>query len=168
MHFNLFPHSLTSHSSLSPLPFFFFHLETLICIARSILPSLLSSSPSLSPMATARDGNPYESAGLGAGGKFRKRPFRRNQTTPYDRPPPPPLRNPSTARSYGWLSKLVDPAQRLITTGAHMLFSSVFRKRLPPPPPPNSQPLGSFFVFLSLFPLQLLGLAVSFVYIYCV
>ncbi|XP_054786148.1 nuclear pore complex protein NUP1 [Prosopis cineraria] len=88
-------------------------------------------------MATAREGKPYEGGGLGAGGKFRKRPFRRNQTTPYDRPPTA-LRNPSTSRNYGWLSKLVDPAQRLITTGAHMLFSSVFRKRLRPPPPPTS------------------------------
>ncbi|KAK4284009.1 hypothetical protein QN277_000900 [Acacia crassicarpa] len=88
-------------------------------------------------MATAREGNPYEGGGLGAGGKFRKRPFRRNQTTPYDRPPSV-LRNPSTNRKYGWFSKLVDPAQRLITTGAHMLFSSVFRKRLPAPPPSTS------------------------------
>ncbi|KAI9118740.1 hypothetical protein K1719_010185 [Acacia pycnantha] len=88
-------------------------------------------------MATAREGNPYEGGGLGAGGKFRKRPFRRNQTTPYDRPPSV-LRNPSTNRNYGWFSKLVDPAQRLITTGAHMLFSSVFRKRLPAPPPSTS------------------------------
>ncbi|KAL0838000.1 hypothetical protein Bca101_089890 [Brassica carinata] len=30
----------------------------------------------------------------------------------------------------GWLSKLVDPAQRLITYSAHRLFASVFRKRL--------------------------------------
>ncbi|XP_028799423.1 nuclear pore complex protein NUP1 [Neltuma alba] len=88
-------------------------------------------------MATAREGNPYEGGGLGAGGKFRKRPFRRTQTTPYDRPPAA-LRNPSTSRNYGWFSKLVDPAQRVITTGAHMLFSSVFRKRLPAPPPSSS------------------------------
>ncbi|XP_072059461.1 uncharacterized protein [Arachis hypogaea] len=32
--------------------------------------------------------NPY-GEGLGTGGKFRKRPFRRTQTTPYDRPATP-------------------------------------------------------------------------------
>ncbi|KAK4284011.1 hypothetical protein QN277_000902 [Acacia crassicarpa] len=85
-------------------------------------------------MATVREGNPYQGGGMGAGGKFRKRPFRRNQTTPYDHPPSA-LRNPSANRNYGWFSKPVDPAQTLITTGAHMLFSSVFRKRLPAPPP---------------------------------
>ncbi|KAK7391556.1 hypothetical protein VNO78_19972 [Psophocarpus tetragonolobus] len=72
----------------------------------------------------------YE-GGAGAGGKFRKRPFRsKTQTTPYDRPPAS-LRNPNSKN--GWLSKLVDPAHRLITYSAHSLFSSLFRKRLPPP-----------------------------------
>ncbi|GAU36426.1 hypothetical protein TSUD_19610 [Trifolium subterraneum] len=80
-------------------------------------------------MATAREENGYE--GGGGFGKFRKRPFRRTQTTPYDRPPTA-LRNPN--HNNGWLSKLIDPAQRLITYSAHRLFSSVFRKRLPPPP----------------------------------
>ncbi|KAK6271225.1 hypothetical protein POUND7_008323 [Theobroma cacao] len=87
-------------------------------------------------MATAREGsNPYD-GGFGAGGKFRKRPFRRTtQTTPYDRPPTA-IRNPSASGDRnGWLSKLLDPAQRLITSSAHRLFASVFRKRLPPPPP---------------------------------
>ncbi|XWS57109.1 hypothetical protein CRYUN_Cryun09bG0143300 [Craigia yunnanensis] len=87
-------------------------------------------------MATAREeSNPYD-CGLGAGGKFRKRPFRRTtQTKPYDRPPTI-IRNPSgTGDRNGWLSKLVDPAQRLITSSAHRLFASFFRKRLPPPPP---------------------------------
>ncbi|XP_021901185.1 nuclear pore complex protein NUP1 isoform X2 [Carica papaya] len=88
-------------------------------------------------MATAREeANPYD-GGLGAGGKFRKRPFRRGQSTPYDRPPTG-LRNPSNSnRNNGWLSKLMDPAQRLITSSAHRLFASVFRKQLPPPPPPQ-------------------------------
>ncbi|XP_022747857.1 nuclear pore complex protein NUP1-like [Durio zibethinus] len=87
-------------------------------------------------MATAREViTPYD-GGLGAGGKFRKRPFRRTtQTTPYDRPPTA-IRNPSgTGDRIGWFSKLVDPAQRLITSSAHRLFASVFRKRLPPPLP---------------------------------
>jgi hypothetical protein len=84
---------------------------------------------SLSQMATAREENGYEDGG--GFGKFRKRPFRRTQTTPYDRPPTA-LRNPN--HNNGWLSKLIDPAQRLITYSAHRLFSSVFRKRLPAPP----------------------------------
>ncbi|XP_028219651.1 nuclear pore complex protein NUP1-like isoform X1 [Glycine soja] len=80
-------------------------------------------------MATEEKEKGYEG---GAGGKFRKRPFRsRSQTTPYDRPPTS-LRNPNW-KNNGWLSKLVDPAQRLITYSAHSLFSSLFRKRLPPP-----------------------------------
>ncbi|KAI4351237.1 hypothetical protein L6164_005614 [Bauhinia variegata] len=90
-------------------------------------------------MATSREENPYEGGGLGTGGKFPKRPFRRStHTTPYDRPATA-VRNPSGNNS--WLSKLVDPAQRLITYSAHRLFSSV-RKRLgaPPPPTPPQQP----------------------------
>ncbi|XVE68569.1 hypothetical protein DITRI_Ditri09bG0078700 [Diplodiscus trichospermus] len=86
-------------------------------------------------MATGREeSNPYD-GGLGAGGKFRKRPFKRTtQTTPYNRPPTA-IRNPSgSGDRNGWLSKLVDPAQRLITSSAHRFFASVFRKRLPPPP----------------------------------
>ncbi|XWS74675.1 hypothetical protein CRYUN_Cryun01aG0018300 [Craigia yunnanensis] len=84
-------------------------------------------------MATAREeSNPYH-GGLGAGGKFRKRPFRRTtQTTPYDRPSIA-IRNPTgSGDRNGWLSKLVDPAQRLIISSAHRLFASVFRKRLLP------------------------------------
>lgn len=79
-------------------------------------------------MATEREEVRYEG---GRGGKFQKRPIRRSHTTPYDRPPTA-LRN---SAGKGWLSKLVDPAQKLITSSAHRLFSSVFRKRLPPPPP---------------------------------
>ncbi|KAK3012124.1 hypothetical protein RJ639_012513 [Escallonia herrerae] len=87
-------------------------------------------------MATPGDGATSSYDG-GAGGKFRKRPFRRAQSTPYDRPPAA-LRNPS-GTSNGWISKLVvDPASKLFSSGVHMLYSSVFRKRLPslPPPPP--------------------------------
>lgn len=87
-------------------------------------------------MPTARD-----ESGFGAGGKFKKRPFRRTtQSTPYDRPlVSAALRNPANVNinnNNGWLSKFVDPAQRLIVSSAHRLFRSVFRKRLPPPPPP--------------------------------
>lgn len=94
--------------------------------------------------------------GGGAGGKFRKRPFRRAQATPYDRPPTTALRNPS------WLSKLVvDPASKLINAGARRLFASFSRKTLPPPPPPSHPPLpaipapppSGFSSSISLFPL---------------
>ncbi|XP_010552887.1 PREDICTED: nuclear pore complex protein NUP1-like isoform X2 [Tarenaya hassleriana] len=87
--------------------------------------------------ARGENSNPYD-GGLGAGGKFRKRPFRRSQTTPYDRPPTS-VRIPGlgggegseNGNGGGWISKLMDPAQRLITYSAHRLFASVFRKRLP-------------------------------------
>ncbi|KAF3528422.1 hypothetical protein DY000_02043519 [Brassica cretica] len=84
-------------------------------------------------MASAARGessNPY-GGGLGAGGKFRKPPARRSHKTPYDRPPTS-VKNPRNGigEDRGWLSKLVDPAQRLITYSAHRLFASVFRKRL--------------------------------------
>ncbi|XP_010543627.1 PREDICTED: nuclear pore complex protein NUP1 isoform X2 [Tarenaya hassleriana] len=87
--------------------------------------------------ARGESNNPYGD-GLGAGGKFRKRPSRRPQTTPYDRPPIS-VRTPGLAggggrengNGGGWISRLVDPAQRLITYSAHRLFASVFRKRLP-------------------------------------
>ncbi|GMI73276.1 hypothetical protein like AT3G10650 [Hibiscus trionum] len=95
-------------------------------------------------MATAREeNNPYDGV-LGAGGKFRKRPLRRTtKATPYDRPPTS-LRNPrGTGERNGWLSKLVDPARRLITSSAHRLFASVFMKRPPPPPPQTLHFLGS-------------------------
>ncbi|XP_047177152.1 nuclear pore complex protein NUP1 isoform X2 [Vigna umbellata] len=87
-------------------------------------------------MAPAHEENPYEGGG-GGFGKFRKRPFRKTQTTPYDRPPTA-LRNPN--RNNGWFSKLVDPAQRLIASSAHKLFGSLFLKRLPAPPGPAAPP----------------------------
>ncbi|KAL8533319.1 hypothetical protein ACS0TY_009637 [Phlomoides rotata] len=96
-------------------------------------------------MATAEEGgataktttmtntSAYGGGGGGAGGKFRKKPLRK-PTTPYDRPPVS-LRGIDSSAS--WLTKVVlDPASRLISYGAHRLFASVFRKRLPPPPPP--------------------------------
>ncbi|KAL4599371.1 hypothetical protein ACB092_11G121900 [Castanea dentata] len=108
-------------------------------------------------METAREEKPYAAVssegGFGTGGKFRKRPFRRaTQTTPYDRPRTA-IRTPSLAAAVvatnnnnnGWLSRLVDPAQRLIASSAHRLFSSFFSKRLAPPPtpPPPPQPSNS-------------------------
>ncbi|KAE9589797.1 hypothetical protein Lalb_Chr21g0312741 [Lupinus albus] len=82
-------------------------------------------------MAPGEKENRYE--GLGTGGKFRKRPFRRTQTTPYDRPSTS-LTNPNrNNNNNGWFSKVVNPAHKFITYSAHSLFSSLFRKRLPPP-----------------------------------
>lgn len=137
--------------SLFPFPLsLLYTIKTLICPACTFSFPLRTEVPSewtLSPvsslvMATEERENPYEGAGLGTGGKFRKRPFRRSQTTPYDRPPTAlrnPNRNNNNNNSNGWFSKLVvDPAHRLITHGAHSLFSSLFRKRLPPPPPHSS------------------------------
>ncbi|KAL9688413.1 hypothetical protein QQ045_032834 [Rhodiola kirilowii] len=81
-------------------------------------------------MSTAANGiSQYD--GSGAGGKFRRKPIRKSQATPYDRPPIA-VRNPSSGN--GWLSKIIDPASKIITASAHRLFSSVFRKRLLPPP----------------------------------
>ncbi|CAH8283551.1 unnamed protein product [Eruca vesicaria subsp. sativa] len=90
-------------------------------------------------MASAARGessNPY-GGGLGTGGKFRKPTARRSQKTPYERPPTSVRGSGVGGREDrggggggGWLSKLVDPAQRLITYSAHKLFASVFRKRL--------------------------------------
>ncbi|URD87960.1 WD domain, G-beta repeat [Musa troglodytarum] len=78
----------------------------------------------------------YEGGG-GIGGKFPKRPFRRAPATPYERPPAavrPARGHPAETRGNGWLSKLVDPASRIIARSASRLFSSVFQKRLGPPP----------------------------------
>ncbi|KAK7268598.1 hypothetical protein RIF29_21299 [Crotalaria pallida] len=140
-HFSLFRSPPPPFLSLSLTDF-----KTLICSLCTFL-FLFEQTNTLSfyhlttrIMATEEEKeNPYE--GLGTGGKFRKRPFRRTtQTTPYDRPPNS-LRNP-TRNNSGWLSKVVNPAQRLITYGAHSLFSSLFRKRLPPPPPSIPSPSG--------------------------
>ncbi|GAB2219956.1 hypothetical protein Drorol1_Dr00007597 [Drosera rotundifolia] len=75
----------------------------------------------------------------GAGGKFRKKPFRRPQSTPYNRPP---TVVPRIQQRNGWLARIVDPASKIIASGAHTLFASVFRKRLlPPPTSPQQQGL---------------------------
>ncbi|XP_019092754.1 PREDICTED: nuclear pore complex protein NUP1-like [Camelina sativa] len=96
-------------------------------------------------MASAARGessNPY-GGGYGTGGKARKPTARRSQKTPYDRPPTS-VRNSGLGggddRGGGWLSKLVDPAQRLITYSAHRLFASVFRKRLVSGETPTQSP----------------------------
>ncbi|KAL6894214.1 hypothetical protein ACP4OV_008312 [Aristida adscensionis] len=100
------------------------------------------------------DPSPY--AGGGAGGKIRRRPAPRSAATPYERPPAAAAAHRLAAAaaaaaassgpggegggggSGGWVSRLVDPASRLIAGGAARLFSSVFRKRLAPAPAPAS------------------------------
>ncbi|KAG0451801.1 hypothetical protein HPP92_026059 [Vanilla planifolia] len=84
----------------------------------------------------------------GTGGKLRKRPLRGAPSTPYDRPPEAArgIRGALPAAETGgrgWLSKLVDPASRLIARGALRLFSSVFQKRLTGPPEPPGQSLNA-------------------------
>lgn len=58
----------------------------------------------------------------GAGGKLRKPPSRRPLATPYARPPQ------NQEQRGRWLSKLVDPAFRLIAGGANLIFPSFFSK----------------------------------------
>nr|CAD1819719.1 unnamed protein product [Ananas comosus var. bracteatus] len=78
-------------------------------------------------------------------GKIRRRPLRAAAAaTPYDRPSAAAaaargVKGASEAgRTSGWLSKLVDPASRLIAGSASKLFSSVFRKQFPALPPPET------------------------------
>ncbi|CAM0876699.1 unnamed protein product [Alopecurus aequalis] len=101
----------------------------------------------------------------GAGGKIRRRPSSRaSASTPYDRPPAAAAahrlaaaaaaagagssaagyQGPGGGEGGGWVSRLVDPASRLIAGGAARLFSTVFRKRLAPAPaPPALEPPAS-------------------------
>ncbi|CAN6465122.1 unnamed protein product [Victoria cruziana] len=68
----------------------------------------------------------------GAGGKFRNRPGRKS-STPYDRPPTGShaLRNPfADEKRSGWLSRIVNPASRIIKSSATRFFASMFQKRL--------------------------------------
>ncbi|CAL4919449.1 unnamed protein product [Urochloa decumbens] len=100
--------------------------------------------------------SPYAGSGAGAGGKIRRRPPTRAASTPYSRPPAAAAAHRLAAAaaaasatsgpggeggggSGGWMSRLVDPASRLIAGGAARLFGSVFRKRLAPPPAPSPQ-----------------------------
>ncbi|KAM7267586.1 hypothetical protein ACFE04_009752 [Oxalis oulophora] len=89
------------------------------------------------PSTSRNNNNPYEANGGGGGfGKFKKKPFLKSnhQATPYARPLTA-LRNTNGNGNRGWLSKIVDPAQRFITASAHRFFDSVFQKRLTAPPP---------------------------------
>ncbi|GMH04530.1 hypothetical protein Nepgr_006370 [Nepenthes gracilis] len=57
----------------------------------------------------------------GAGGKIRKPSSRKPPSRPYDRP-----RNEQRREKGGWISKIVDPAYRLIAGGATRLLPSIF------------------------------------------
>lgn len=72
----------------------------------------------------------------GVGGKLRKPPPRKSQATPYDRP------SSTLQGRRWWLSKLVDPAYRLVANGATRVLPAFFSTTpsvdaLPPPPPPS-------------------------------
>lgn len=61
---------------------------------------------------------------LGTVGKFIDERFvKKSPAKPYDRPP----NGIRTTGNNSWILKLVDPAQRLISSGSRMLFSSVIR-----------------------------------------
>ncbi|KAL2500717.1 Nuclear pore complex protein [Forsythia ovata] len=79
--------------------------------------------------------NGYE--GRGAGGKFRKPPARKPPPTPYARPPPQTPNNHNGGG--GWLSKIVDPACRLITSGATRIFPTFFSKSASSPALPPAE-----------------------------
>ncbi|GAB4832852.1 hypothetical protein Ancab_006867 [Ancistrocladus abbreviatus] len=88
-----------------------------------------------SPSSSARYGEERV-----AGGKFRRPPSRKVPSTPYDRPRNQQQRQENS----GWLSKIVNPARRLIAGGATRLLPSLFSSSssvlpsststIPPPP----------------------------------
>ncbi|KAK4368923.1 hypothetical protein RND71_012715 [Anisodus tanguticus] len=67
----------------------------------------------------------------GAGGKLKKPPARKPPATPYDRPPP--LNTPGRT---SWLSKLVDPAYRIISGSATRILPSFISNAIAGTPPP--------------------------------
>ncbi|KAI6681647.1 hypothetical protein NL676_035528 [Syzygium grande] len=75
--------------------------------------------------------------GRGAGGKVRRPPNRNPRATPYARPNS--NRPPAAGGGGGWLSKLVDPAYRLISGGATRMLPSLFSR---PPSPVSLPPLS--------------------------
>ncbi|KAL9266034.1 Nuclear pore complex protein NUP1-like protein, partial [Drosera capensis] len=103
---------------LIPPPFSLPSQKTLISRRRP----QIAPPPSIPLMAAAA----YNGS---AGGKFRKK--RHQATTPYDRPTTSgALRIAAQRNGSGWLSRIVDPASKVIAAGANRLFASVFRKQL--------------------------------------
>lgn len=109
--------------------------------------------PTNQSMSAAAGTKAYDETG--AGGKFRRKPLRKSQATPYDRPPIA-IRNTSSSGGggNGWLSKIIDPASKLINASAHKLFGLAFRKRLLPPPqqqmlPPAPRQDASGYLFIT-------------------
>ncbi|KAJ4959262.1 hypothetical protein NE237_026373 [Protea cynaroides] len=81
----------------------------------------------------------------GTGGKFRKPPARNPLSTPYARPANQTTHN-VRMRDRGWLSRLVDPASRLLSGGAITLFPSFFSKSpavIASPTPSGSEVSGT-------------------------
>ncbi|KAK3006218.1 hypothetical protein RJ639_015562 [Escallonia herrerae] len=68
---------------------------------------------------------PYGDGKRGAGGKFAKPPERKPPAKPYNRPP---VSQSAGGRDGGWLSKLIDPARRLISGGATRMLPSIFSR----------------------------------------
>ncbi|PNY10470.1 nucleoporin-like protein [Trifolium pratense] len=66
---------------------------------------------------------PYPSTERGAGGKLRKPPSRKPPASPYARPS---SSSSSTTTNRRWISKLVDPAYRIIAGGATRFLPSFF------------------------------------------
>ncbi|XP_056162393.1 nuclear pore complex protein NUP1-like isoform X2 [Syzygium oleosum] len=78
--------------------------------------------------------------GRGAGGKVRRPPNRNPRATPYARPNSNrPQAGGGGGGGGGWLSKLVDPAYRLISGGATRMLPSLFSR---PPSPVSLPPLS--------------------------
>lgn len=79
-------------------------------------------------MVTARQQKNLEEEDEEGLGRVRKlideRFVKKSPPKPYDRPPD----GIRTSGNNSWILKLVDPGQRLISSGSRMLFSSVIRK----------------------------------------
>ncbi|KAK9141723.1 hypothetical protein Syun_011123 [Stephania yunnanensis] len=68
----------------------------------------------------------------GGGGKLRRPPRRKPSATPYDRPQSQSQKRGGGGGGGWWLSKLVDPAARVIAGGATKFFPSLFPRPHPP------------------------------------
>lgn len=65
----------------------------------------------------------------GTGGKLRRQPARRHSTTPYSRPPQ------NEAQRRPWISRIVDPAYRIISGGATRILPYLFSNAASAPTP---------------------------------